>query len=156
MREDRRGFLAGLSAALFGIPGVATLLGARGTKGRWIDAGPLDALTDGEPRRFAYEVAAGWEKRKKACFLVRKGDAVIALDATCTHAGCMVRPAFAQGASAGEPAARDDAGGGAGAFLCPCHGGAFSIDGEPVKRPVTRPLARLETRIADGRVEVRA
>lgn len=145
MREDRRGFLAGLLAALFGIPGVAALLGGRGTRGRWIDAGPLDALPDGEPRRFAYEVAAGWEKRQRACFLVRKGDSVFALDATCTHAGCMVRPA-----------ARDDSGGAPGAFLCPCHGGAFSIDGEPVRRPVTRPLARLETRVTGGRVEVRA
>jgi nitrite reductase/ring-hydroxylating ferredoxin subunit len=145
VREDRRGFLAGLLAALFGIPGVAALLGARGTRGRWIDAGPLESLPDGEPTRFAYEVAAGWEKRKKACFLVRKGDSVLALDATCTHAGCMVRIA-----------ARDDAGGGAGALVCPCHGGAFSVDGEPVKRPVTRPLARLETRIEGGRVQVRA
>jgi nitrite reductase/ring-hydroxylating ferredoxin subunit len=145
VREDRRGFLAGLVAALFGVPGVAALLGGRGTRGRWIDAGPLDALPDGEAKRFAYEVSAGWEKRQRTAFLVRKGDTVIALDATCTHAGCMVRPA-----------ARDDAGGGAGAFTCPCHGGAFSIDGEPVKKPVTRPLARLETRVEDGQVKVRA
>lgn len=138
MREDRRGFLGALVAALFGIPGLATLLGRRGGA-RWIDAGPLDALADGEARKFAYDVAAGWEKRQKTAFLVRRGEQVIALDATCTHAGCTVRP-----------------GGASGAFVCPCHGGEFSLDGEPVKRPVTTPLARLETRVVEGRVEVRA
>jgi Rieske Fe-S protein len=136
--EDRRGFLGALVAALFGIPGLASLLGRRGGA-RWIDAGPLDALKDGEPKRFSYDVAAGWEKRQKALFLVRKGDQVVALDTTCTHAGCTVR-----------------LGGASGAFLCPCHGGEFSLDGEPVKKPVTEPLARLETRVVDGRVEVRA
>lgn len=138
MREDRRGFLGLLVGALFGIPGIATLLGARGARA-WIDAGPLDALPDGEPRRFSFPVKAGWEKRERTAFLVRRGETVIALDATCTHAGCTVRM-----------------GGGPGAFTCPCHGGAFSLDGEPVKKPVTRPLARLETRVEDGRVKVRA
>ncbi|HEX5136879.1 MAG TPA: Rieske (2Fe-2S) protein [Planctomycetota bacterium] len=149
MREDRRGFLGGLVAAVFGLPGAAALLGARGAGGRWVDAGPFAALPDGEPRRILYDVRAGWEARKKACFLVRRGDSVIALDATCTHAGCTVRAA-AQADSSGE------SGGGPGAaFLCPCHGGAFSIDGEAAKAPATRPLARLETRVLDGQVQVR-
>ena len=149
MREDRRGFLGALVAALFGIPGLATLLGRRGGA-RWIDAGPLDALPDGAAKRFTYPVAAGWERREKTAFLVRRGDTVAALDATCTHAGCTVRTASAPGASAGEPS------GASGAFVCPCHGGEFSLDGEPVKKPVTRPLARLETRVEDGQVKVRA
>ena len=144
MREDRRDFLGALVAALFGIPGVTALVGRRGAKGRWIDAGPLDALPEGEAKRFAFDVAAGWEKRQKTAFLVRHGESVIALDATCTHAGCMVRPAH-----------KGESEGASGAFLCPCHGGEFSLDGEPVKKPVTRPLARLETRVTDGRVEVR-
>ena len=155
MSLTRRGFLARIAAAaaaLFGLPGLAALLdpALRGAGGRWIDAGPIGALAEGEPRRFAFSVPAGWETRPRTVFLVRKGDAVIALDATCTHAGCMVRPALAEGASAGE------LGGAPGAFVCPCHGGAFSLEGEPVRRPVTRPLARLETRVEGGRVEVRA
>jgi Rieske Fe-S protein len=158
VREDRRGLLGALVAALFGIPGLSALLGVRGTTGGWIDAGPLDALRESEPSRFTYDVSAGWERRRKACFLVRRGDSVVALDATCTHAGCAVRPASAK-AAAGEPASAADPGGAGGplaAFVCPCHGGAFSIDGEPVKRPVTTPLARLEARVERGRVEVRA
>lgn len=137
---NRRGFLGTIAAALFGLPGVAALLDPafRGGKGRWIDAGPLDALKDGEAKRFTFPVAAGWEKRERTGFLVREGDSVIALDATCTHAGCMVR-----------------LGGASGAFECPCHGGAFSLSGEPVKKPVTRPLARFETRVEDGTVKVR-
>lgn len=137
---NRRGFLGGV-AAFFGLPGLAALLDPafRRVSGRWIDAGPLDALPDGEPKRFTFPVKAGWETRQKTAFLVRKGDQVIALDATCTHAGCMVR-----------------LGGAPGAFLCPCHGGAFSLEGEPVRKPVTRPLARFETRVEDGQVKVRA
>ncbi len=138
MSVDRRGLLAGLVGALFGLPGVAALLGSRGARGRWIDAGPLDDLKDGAAKRFTFSVSAGWETREKAAFLVRTGPEVIALDATCTHAGCTVR-----------------LGGASGAFTCPCHGGAFSLEGEPVKRPVTRPLARFETRVEDGRVKVR-
>jgi len=142
---NRRGFLGGV-AAFFGLPGLAALLDPafRHASDRWIDAGPLDALPDGEPKRFSFPVAAGWETRQKIAFLVRKGDQVIALDATCTHAGCIVRP------SAGG------LGGAPGAFQCPCHGAAFSIDGEAVKKPATRPLGRLETRVEDGQVKVRA
>jgi Rieske Fe-S protein len=140
----RRGFLARVAAAaaaVFGLPGLAALLDPafRGAGGRWVDAGPLDALAEGEPKRFLFPVKAGWETRERAAFLVRKGEQVIALDATCTHAGCSVR-----------------IGGASGAFLCPCHGGEFSIEGEPVKKPVTRPLARLETRVEGGQVKVRA
>jgi nitrite reductase/ring-hydroxylating ferredoxin subunit len=142
---DRRGLLGRLAAAgaaLFGLPGLAALLdpALRGARERWIDAGPLAALAEGEARRFTFPVAAGWETRPGTGYLVRAGDRVIALDATCTHAGCAVR--FRGGA-------------GADAFLCPCHGGTFALDGAPRKSPVTRPLARFETRVEDGHVKVR-
>ena len=64
------------------------------------------------------------------------GEEVVAFSATCTHAGCTVR--FKEGA-----------------FHCPCHGGVFSLDGEPVKGPVERPLERLEARIVGDQVEVK-
>jgi Rieske Fe-S protein len=141
---NRRGLLAA-AAALFGLPGLAALLDPafRRAGAQWIDAGPLDALPDGEPKRFTFPVRAGWETRERTGFLVRKGEEVIALDATCTHLGCIVR------ASAGGR------GGAPGGFTCPCHGGAFSLEGEPVRKPVKRPLARFETRIEDGHVKVR-
>jgi nitrite reductase/ring-hydroxylating ferredoxin subunit len=137
---NRRGFLAGV-AAFFGLPGLAPLLdpALRGAKARWIDVGPLEALPEGLPKRFTFPVRAGWERREKSGFLVRRGEQVIAFDATCTHAGCAVRSEGAPGAG----------------FVCPCHGGAFSLDGEPVKKPVKAPLARFETRVEGGSVKVR-
>ena len=56
---------------------------------------------------------------------------VVAYDATCTHAGCMVAPA---GPS----------------FECPCHGSVFKgSDGSVITGPARRPLMPLTTAI-DG------
>jgi nitrite reductase/ring-hydroxylating ferredoxin subunit len=46
------------------------------------------------------------------------------LSATCTHAGCIVRWNGFENC-----------------WDCPCHGSQFSIDGEPLQGPATRPLA---------------
>ncbi len=51
----------------------------------------------------------------------------------CTHLGC--------------PVHWDDA---SRLFLCPCHNGGFSIDGEVVKGPPPRPLDRVTHKLEDG------
>jgi len=57
---------------------------------------------------------------------------------TCTHLGCGVR---------WDEAKKE--------FLCPCHGGVFNAEGEPVSGPVFKPLDRLQARVAeDGQLEV--
>jgi len=143
--DDRRGFLGrataavgGLFAALFGVPAAATLVdpAVRGAGSRWVDAGSAVELTAGTPQRFTFEVEAGWERRRDVGYLVRDGADVLALSARCTHLGCKVRP-------------------GKEGFSCPCHGGAFSRRGEPIAGPPKRPLARFETRVQKGRIEVR-
>ncbi|MGQ0614392.1 MAG: ubiquinol-cytochrome c reductase iron-sulfur subunit [Planctomycetaceae bacterium] len=145
-RVPRRRFLrqplglAGLAAILFGVvaPLVEMLFGARGRRaGGWRGVARLDALQEGAPVPFAFDVRAGWRTSKAQGFLVRRGDGVAAFRAECTHLGCRVRP---QG----------------GEFRCPCHGGAFGLDGAPLRGPVTRPLDRLEARVVDGRVEVKS
>ena len=142
---DRRGFLGraaaavgGLFAALFGVPAAATLIdpALRGAGSSWVDAGSAVDLTAGAPRRFTFEVEAGWERRRDVGYLVRDGADVLAFHARCTHLGCRVRP-------------------GADGFVCPCHDGAFSRRGEPVTGPPEAPLTRFETRVRKGRVEVR-
>ena len=60
-----------------------------------------------------------------------------AFDIHCTHLGCPL--AFASGS---------------GTFLCPCHGGSFSIEGEVLGGPPPRPMAQYEVQVVDGEVQV--
>ena len=137
---ERRGVLrlfAFLFGALTGGSGLAVLFDPlRRRGGGWQAVAKLEDLP-GEPTRVKLEVRAGWETAHRPIFLVREEDAVVAYDARCTHLGCTVR--FKEGE-----------------FRCPCHGGIFDAEGNPVSGPVSKPLARLETRIVKGMVEVRA
>lgn len=138
----RRGFarrVLGALAALFGLPGVASLLDPvfRRGGGAWQEAGRLSDLTEGAAKPVDVEVRAGWERRKERALLVRKGGGVLAFRARCTHLGCTVR-------------FRD------GKLRCPCHGGVFGLDGAPEEGPVTEPLERLEAEVDGDRVRVRA
>jgi glycine/D-amino acid oxidase-like deaminating enzyme/nitrite reductase/ring-hydroxylating ferredoxin subunit len=63
-----------------------------------------------------------------AAYRTRRGELRL-LDATCTHAGCVVRwNGFER------------------CWDCPCHGSQFATDGEPLQGPASRPLAAHERR----------
>jgi carotenoid phi-ring synthase / carotenoid chi-ring synthase len=70
-------------------------------------------------------------------FVRRVGGAFEALDGKCTHMGC--------------PVALAETGGG---FRCPCHGGLFDGDGQPIAGPPKAPLARLAVRAEGGRLAI--
>ena len=70
-------------------------------------------------------------------YMRRDGDAVRVLDSTCTHLGCRTR----YDADAKQ-------------FLCPCHGGAYDIEGAVVAGPPPAPLRHIEARVEDGHVVV--
>lgn len=143
---DRRGFVrralgavGALFGALFGVPGLAVVVdpALSGASAGWADAGSAAEVGEGRPKRFSYEVESGWEKSRQVGFLVRRGGEIVAYHARCTHLGCIVRASES-------------------GFRCPCHGGAFDLDGEPEKGPVTEPLRRFETRVDEaGRIQVR-
>lgn len=57
-------------------------------------------------------------------WIVGTQEAPVAIDLTCTHLGCAVRPV------------------GAG-FTCPCHGSRYDGQGRPVAGPARRELGRL-------------
>ena len=67
--------------------------------------------------------------------VVRGKDRFVALSATCTHLGCLVK--F-------DPTRE--------LFVCPCHGGRFDLDGRRVAGPPPRPLKQVPLSIVDGRV----
>ncbi|MCI0451409.1 MAG: Rieske (2Fe-2S) protein [Candidatus Latescibacteria bacterium] len=71
-----------------------------------------------------------------AVILLRLPDASYrALSAVCTHQGCEVRP-------------------GSNGLRCPCHGSAYSLDGNVVRGPATKPLVVYPVRVADGQVTI--
>lgn len=67
----------------------------------------------------------------------KKGGALVALSAVCTHLGCIV-----QWQREKEQ------------FLCPCHAGLFSADGTVLAGPPPKPLPRLPVTVAEGKITV--
>jgi nitrite reductase/ring-hydroxylating ferredoxin subunit/uncharacterized membrane protein len=72
--------------------------------------------------------------------LVRHRGAVHALVDRCSHRGCSLSEGSFDGTS----------------ITCACHGSRFGLGGELLEGPATAPQPTLETRIHDGKVEVRA
>ncbi len=70
-------------------------------------------------------------------YVVKRTDGWIALSPVCTHLGCIVN---------WNRAKKE--------FICPCHGGRYSMDGEVIGGPPPLPLRKLPLKIEDGRVFV--
>lgn len=78
--------------------------------------------------------------RGTAVLLIRHEREIHALIDRCSHRGCSLSEGTFDGS----------------AITCPCHGSRFGLDGRLLRGPATNPQPRLETRVRDGRVEVRA
>lgn len=150
--ESRRGALKVLvTAGSIAYAGALCAVGASfvtSTPGgesreRWLRAARLDDLPEGEPRRVAivgdardaFTVTPA--EQLGSVWLVRKGNEVRALSATCPHLGCAI-----------------DLAGDKKAFSCPCHTSSFAIDGAAQSGPSPRGMDSLATRVKEGWVEV--
>jgi cytochrome b6-f complex iron-sulfur subunit/menaquinol-cytochrome c reductase iron-sulfur subunit len=153
--DDKKGrrkalTLIGAGTAAFGcalaVPGLKLLaapvkMGGAGE--RWVKTVRMDDLREGEPRKVEIVADArdAWSVARDvqlgAAWLVRKGDAVLAFNATCPHLGCSVN-AVAEGKG----------------FACPCHTSAFGADGKRHSGPSPRDLDALATKIERGYVHV--
>jgi Rieske Fe-S protein len=141
------GIIAAIQAAIGGTLGVvmggAVLSpGLARRDASWLPAGRLTDLAINQPTpvMLRLERQDGYQRvvDRRAVFLVRNGDAVIALDSTCTHLGCRV--------SWNSESQQ---------LKCPCHGGTYGRDGAVTSGPPPEPLARFATRVEpDGRVMV--
>lgn len=99
----------------------------------WTDAGPESDIP-------AEGGLAQMEADGIPLLVTRRADAVIAMADRCTHRGGPLH----EGAISG------------GCVTCPLHGSEFSLDDGTVRSgPATRPQPTFETRIHDGRLEVR-
>lgn len=153
--QSRRSFLGALSVAgsaviglIVAVPGASyvidPLLRSAGKKGRWIKLADLSALSEDHPVSMPVEGAQtdAWTKSDKVrlgmVWIRKKGDKIQCLSAECPHLGCKV----------GYDKDHKK-------FGCPCHESAFSEEGERTGGPAPRSLDPLETRVVDGKVEVR-
>lgn len=154
-RVSRRRALAVLGAGCAAATGAAIASArvvvaplAHGAKGpTWIPVGRVGDLPEGAPRRvnLVADEHEGFVTRKASVlgmvYLLRKGDKVTALSATCPHLGCAV-----------------DIAPDGGQFFCPCHTSFFALDGsiQPGKpNKARRGMDPLQVRVlADKTVEV--
>lgn len=141
---------AAIAAAIGGVvvPFILAPLRRRGIV-ETADLGPLNALaetvsTTHAPREVVLtrRVLDGYMRRQaRERFAVVPAPGapggIAVLSTTCTHLGCGVSW------SADRKA-----------FLCPCHGGVYDIEGRVVSGPPPRPLTKVPFTVEGGRVRV--
>src|SRR5215212_5903100 len=99
----------------------------------WTDVAALDDLADGSPHR----VEAGGTP----VLLLRQGNWVRAIGATCPHLGGPLDEGSIEGNT----------------VTCPWHGSVFCLnDGTLIHGPAMMPVAAYEVRVKDGRIAIRA
>ena len=99
----------------------------------WTDVAALDDLPDGTPRRV--------EAEGTPVLLLRQGDRIQAIGATCPHFGGPLDEGSIEGDT----------------VTCPWHGSVFSLsDGALIHGPSMYPAAAYEVRVENGRVAIRA
>ena len=87
-----------------------------------------------------YKEKHGWLARYETVLAYIKRineDEVIAINATCTHLGCIVTWKEDQKI-----------------FQCPCHDGRYDAEGLVISGPPPKPLERHKTKVVDGRIFV--
>lgn len=152
--EERRGALRMLvtlgglayTGALV-VPAASFVAAAAESKGaageRWFRVGRLADLPEGQARRWmvvgderdAFTVTRN--QMLGSVWVMRKGNDVQALSATCPHLGCSVD------LSADKKS-----------FGCPCHASKFDLTGAPEAGPSPRAMDPLAARVVEGWVEV--
>ena len=99
----------------------------------WTDVAALDDLTDGEPMRA--------EADGTPVMLLRQGERIRAIGATCPHLGGPLDEGQIDGDT----------------VTCPWHGSVFCLDDGALRHgPAMMPVAAYEARVTNGRVEIRA
>lgn len=151
IHTDRRRFFARIVTAVQTVIGatLGVLIGGAavapafaGRQESWLPASALGELPHdvptpvvvGVPRQDGYTRVV----EQRTLFLMRSGDAVTALDSTCTHLGCRVSWDREHKV-----------------LRCPCHGGVYDRTGAVKAGPPPAPLARIDTRVDSGQVLVR-
>jgi menaquinol-cytochrome c reductase iron-sulfur subunit len=157
--------LGGVIGGLVTVPalGLAVLPTFVGQEQREVDVGPLEDFPEGEWRIVTYmENPEEGEVTRRTAYVRYNGlldsqPSLTILSNRCAHLGCPVQPS--------GPVSDDQAKtvktsnttvtripANPAAFACPCHGGAYDLEGNRTAGPPVRGLDRYAYGIRDGRV----
>ena len=131
-------------AALLGIPiiGAAILPALAKTKGSVVSAGSLNDFQVEQPKNVSVSITTsdGWitSKEDRGIWVVKHSESEFTVfNGRCVHLGCAYN---------WYPAQKE--------FICPCHGGTYTITGKVVAGPPPRPLDTLPWKIQQGNLIV--
>ncbi|MBA4147078.1 MAG: Rieske 2Fe-2S domain-containing protein [Verrucomicrobia bacterium] len=133
-----------VTAAIVAIPVIGTALSPvlrRESGELWQPIGALENFPIGQMTRANVTVPRDdWSQtlREKGLYVLRSSNAeLIVFSRNCTDLSC--------------PIVWDE---GSNCFFCPCHGGIFSRQGDPMKGPPKRALYRYAARVRNDTVEI--
>jgi quinol---cytochrome c reductase iron-sulfur subunit, bacillus type len=152
MSLSRRRFVAAgtaasglLVAAALGVPIVGFILSPlyrRQKPSVERAVGDISSVQDGSPKRFLVKFPENeWDagvEQPQTIYVVRTEGRLLVFANVCTHMQCPVH---------WDPQVN--------LFLCPCHGGLYSIDGTNVGGPPPKPLPQLAHRLEGSVLYVR-
>jgi cytochrome b6-f complex iron-sulfur subunit len=124
----RRNFIKLSIKFLIGVGGLLGLGGLVRFLDYQSDPGPPSEFDLGEAAK--YPVGSTTVRADIPAVIFNRAGVITAYSLTCTHLGCTVE-------EDGE------------AFVCPCHGSRYNIDGEVLKGPAQKPLPRLEVELLE-------
>jgi Rieske Fe-S protein len=139
----RKEFLKGIIKSFFmllfaGIFGAAWYIYPSNAKKRrlqYIYVLDEDELPKRGVRKAEFKYSVDDSEILNRAFLVVSGKGLTAFSPVCTHLGCYVN----------WDNNRKE-------FLCPCHGGRYSIEGAVIAGPPPKPLVRLPHKIEAGKI----
>lgn len=134
----RRRFLKWMSRGFLSLWGVASIWGVGafikpprlrgGLADRVLEVGPVDSIPVGQAKLVRHG--------SQPIIVVRAGeDSYVGLAGICTHLHCVLNWSSEEGQ-----------------VLCPCHDGAFDLNGNVVQGPPPRPLERFRVETQFGKV----
>ena len=124
------GYLGGHLSFTRGVGGDQTVYDAGPDD--WTTAADASQLPEGRPTRVVVD--------ETPVLLLRRGERFYAIHDRCSHRGC----SLSDGEVEGER------------VICACHGSSFDLTTGAVERgPATAPQPAFQTRVSEGRVEVR-
>jgi menaquinol-cytochrome c reductase iron-sulfur subunit len=171
-RFPRARFLEGATLGLGGLIGglitvpvtwFAVVPTFVGQKHEDVDVGPLDAFSEGRWYVVTFmEDPEEGEVSRRTAFIRSNGElqgqpSLTIISNRCAHLGCPVQPAGPLEQANEETVQTSNSvvtriPANPAAFACPCHGGAYTTEGNVTSGPPVRPLDRYEYEIRNGRV----